>query len=71
MPATERHVGTSFLLFTTKECVVSNAEETTIPVARYLELVAAEEKLSALESAGVDNWEGYDHAMDILNGTEE
>jgi len=25
-------------------------------------------KLSALEEAGVDNWEGYDIAMEILNG---
>ncbi len=25
-------------------------------------------KLDALEAAGVDNWEGYDDAMEILNG---
>jgi hypothetical protein len=27
--------------------------------------------LAALEAAGVDNWEGYDHAMRILNGDED
>lgn len=27
-------------------------------------------KLSALESAGVDNWQGYDYAMAILRGEE-
>lgn len=27
-------------------------------------------KLRALEAAGVDNWEGYDHAMDILHGRD-
>lgn len=27
-------------------------------------------KLEALETAGVDSWSGYDHAMDILNGDE-
>jgi len=25
------------------------------------------EKLQALEAAGVDNWEGYDSAMEVLN----
>lgn len=29
------------------------------------------EKLNALECAGVDNWEGYGYAMDILYGEEE
>lgn len=27
-------------------------------------------KLRALEAAGVDNWGGYSHAMDILHGRE-
>lgn len=27
-------------------------------------------KLRALEEAGVDNWEGYSHAMRILRGEE-
>ena len=29
------------------------------------------EKLSALECAGVDNWEGYDYAMESMNEEEE
>lgn len=29
------------------------------------------DKLSALEQAGVDNWEGYSHAMSIYRGDEE
>lgn len=28
-------------------------------------------RLAALEAAGVDNWEGYGHAMAILEGDEE
>lgn len=36
----------------------------TIPRSRYDELVEAEEKLDALRAAGVDNWEGYDYAME-------
>lgn len=30
----------------------------------YLELVAAQRKLACLEAWGVDNWEGYDEAME-------
>ena len=29
-------------------------------------LLEAQEKLNALESAGVDNWEGHGHAMQIM-----
>lgn len=32
---------------------------------RYDELVEAEQVLDALLNAGVDNWEGYDYAMEI------
>jgi hypothetical protein len=45
--------------------------EVTIPARRFKELTDAEATLNALEAAGVDNWEGYDHAMDILNETED
>jgi hypothetical protein len=48
-----------------------NLTEITIPAGRFAELTNAEAKLNALEAAGVDNWEGYDHAMDILNETED
>lgn len=49
---------------------MSNPHETTILMSRYLELVAAEKKLNALDAAGIDNWEGYNHAIDILNGED-
>jgi hypothetical protein len=32
----------------------------------YERLLESEDKLAALEAAGVDNWQGYDDAMDIL-----
>lgn len=38
----------------------------TIPIERYDELVAAEEFLQALEAAGVDNWDGYDYAKEMM-----
>ena len=38
----------------------------TIPRERYEELVKSESKLSALFHAGVDNWDGYDDAMETL-----
>jgi hypothetical protein len=37
-----------------------------ITEARLKELIEAEEKLSALEGMGVDNWEGYSDAMSEL-----
>lgn len=35
------------------------------------ELEEADRKLTALEAAGVDNWEGYGHAMRVLHGEED
>lgn len=49
---------------------MTDLKEVTISGSRFRELTDAEAKLNALESAGVDNWEGYDHAMDILNGED-
>lgn len=43
----------------------------TITLARYQELCRDEEKLIRLENAGVDNWEGYDHAMEGLHDEED
>jgi hypothetical protein len=43
----------------------------TIAADRLVELEAAEAKLSALEAAGVDNWEGYSHAMQILREEDD
>jgi len=41
-------------------------ESVTIPVVEHERLLAADRKLEALENAGVDNWDGYDYAMDEL-----
>lgn len=44
-------------------------ETTTISTERYEELLAAEAELNALYGAGVDNWEGFDEALDYLRET--
>lgn len=38
-------------------------ETITISKKEYEELLSAKQKLIALESAGVDNWQGYGEAM--------
>ena len=38
-----------------------------IPEYRYKDLLHAEMMLSCLESAGVDNWEGYEEAMTVYD----
>jgi hypothetical protein len=39
----------------------------TISVEEYNRLVNAEKKLNCLESAGVDNWDWYDDAMESFH----
>lgn len=46
-------------------------ETVTISKERYLELMEAETFLNALKAAGVDNWDGYSYAQDILHGDDE
>lgn len=46
---------------------IEPAETVTITRQEYDRLLAAQAKLDALEAAGVDNWTGYDDAMEILN----
>jgi hypothetical protein len=43
----------------------------TVEAQRLLWLEERSEKLSALLQAGVDNWEGYESAMDTLAGWKE
>ena len=43
----------------------------TISQEEYEKLLKRDEMLSALEGAGVDNWEGYDYAIDMLNEDDE
>lgn len=42
-----------------------------LTVDRYNELLEAEEMLEALEACGVDNWEGYDEALDMFEAMGE
>lgn len=37
-----------------------------IQKSTYVDLVECKRKLDALEAGGVDNWEGYSHAMQSL-----
>lgn len=46
-------------------------ETITIPMTEYLSLLEASKWLTALENAGVDNWEGYDFARELLTEDEE
>ena len=39
----------------------------SISKAEYEALLESERILIALEQAGVDNWEGYGHAMEIMS----
>jgi hypothetical protein len=44
----------------------NDEEMVKIGKEEYKHLLEDSDTLSALEEAGVDNWEGYDDAMDIL-----
>ena len=46
-------------------------EKVTISKAEYDRLCRSEDKLSALEAYGVDNWEGYAEALGSIYGDEE
>ena len=43
-------------------------EMVTISVEEYEKLKEDQKLLEALKWAGVDNWNGWDYAMEILNG---
>ena len=48
-----------------------NTEETiTIPKKEYEQLCKDSEFYHALRSAGVDNWDGWDYALEILEDNE-
>lgn len=42
-----------------------------IPLSVYEELVDDQKLLDALRAAGVDNWQGWDDAIEIYNAEEE
>jgi hypothetical protein len=43
----------------------------TLSQEEYEELLESDKMLSALERAGVDNWEGYDFAIELMNDDTE
>ena len=50
--------------------MTNNAKTVTISVQEYIRLLKAQAELDALEGAGVDNWEGYDLAMEMVETPE-
>ena len=46
-------------------------EMVTISKEEYESLLDSELQLSCLEACGVDNWEGYDDAMEMYNEDED
>lgn len=48
-----------------------NEETITITKMEYDQLLDDAFKLQCLESAGVDNWQGIDYAMEMYRGEEE
>lgn len=46
-------------------------ETVAIPKAEYEKLLEDQFWLECLESAGVDNWEGYDEAIQLFKENEE
>jgi hypothetical protein len=53
-------------LFTAIKEGEMDKENITITKDEYRRLLNAEDKLSCLESCGVDNWSGYDDAMEMM-----
>ena len=50
---------------------MSNIKLVAISEKEYLGLIKDSKILNALAAAGVDNWEGYDYAMELLNEEEQ
>lgn len=46
-------------------------DEVTIKKSEYDRLQEAYGFLECLRACGVDNWSGYDDAIDMMNGEEE
>lgn len=50
------------------ECLESQTDVISITNSNYEDLIQSRDFLFALQSAGVDNWEGYEFAIDIMDG---
>lgn len=46
-------------------------EMVSIPKRKYEYLLKQEQILNALQAAGVDNWEGYEEAVESVNSIDE
>ena len=46
-------------------------EKIEIKKSEYDRLVKAEDKLACLEACGVDNWSGYDDAMEMFRNPDK
>ena len=46
------------------------SDTVTIPGEEYVRLLEDSQLLNALRAAGVDNWPGWDHALDMLEEDE-
>lgn len=53
------------------EAPQNHVEMITIPKSEYDKLCEDSEWLSCLEAAGVDNWDGFDEAINIRKEMEE
>ena len=47
-----------------------NEQTVTIPQSEYDSLLEDRKWLQCLESAGVDNWSGYEYAKDLMSERE-
>jgi hypothetical protein len=53
-------------------CEILQAQpNVVIPLEEYEKLKADQDFLECLRAAGVDNWQGYEMAMDYYNGDED
>ncbi len=50
---------------------MENKEMVTITKEKYEQLLRDRELLLCLEACGVDNWQGWDEAMEMFNEEEE
>lgn len=48
-----------------------NTNEVVLTKEEYDELIADRDFLDALRGAGVDSWEGYDYALELLEETSK
>lgn len=51
--------------------VIGNEEQVTISRKEHDVLLERDEWLSALEEAGVDNWQGYDDAREYMKASQD